>query len=112
LKLLIFSTPERAVDVMLWLVDDGGLLAFGLEHVSQKYVRQVAGDGCEERLLRLEDDSERINTLGDFLTLLAAHACHVFFLQDAPLRDLSAQKLYDLTGLDSSSTMLLGGVQK
>jgi len=106
------ATPQLAVGEMLRVVDDGGLLAFGIEHVSKQYADRVAEDKGDDRLVCPEDDRERINTVDDLLTLLGAHVRHVFFRHDAPLRDLSARELYERTDLGSSQVMLVVGVQK
>lgn len=110
---LSYSTaPQRAIDEMLRVCKNGGLLAVGIEHLTAMAKEELSRLPRDYRLIDIEDDRERINSCEELLVLLGSHVRNVFFRHDAPLRDLSSADMVKHTELGSSQVMLIVEVQK
>jgi SAM-dependent methyltransferase len=112
---LSYSTsPQRALDEMVRVLKNGGLLAIGVEFMPPLAEEEIESIRISRnhQLIDIEDDRERINSCEQMLEMLGTHVHNVFFRHDAPLRDLSSADLVKHTGLGSSQVMLVVEVRK
>ena len=94
------SNPSQVAKEILRVIRPGGLVAVGVEHVTQKS-KHLKGGGLLDPL----EDANRINTVDQVLGLFESSVKNVFFRHDAPLSDVEPFDIVEINGLNSSQVM-------